>query len=396
MLEILIEDHFLRWPPALLIEELDKLINYNLPNWGNFAETLLDDAFEDGSMFELFESITSRVQFSEVGKPWENNGKESTESLQVSLLREVKSLSHEFPQSSQLPILFTFRNTATPIESTDPSFEALLNELNATLQNLRNRGYFEKVFGPDCIDREEEGVSFDDINMKHSGSGLTWPLDIRYYDAFGRDFLYNALEIFDYYVAAPTQRSWHGFGEPHWDFYRFSRRRGRAVYRWEINRILSKHKSRYEMATEGANAGQIVERTAPQMADLITSVTTETRDNDDAQKVSHAFDHFQKREIDSESKRSACITLAAVLENRRYLLKENLLTKDEGALFQLANEFHIRHNNERQKRDYDSAFLEWVFWWYIATIDLSNKLIKQQEVVIEANQSEDSGTEPPF
>lgn len=396
MLDILTEDHFLRWPPALLIEELDKLINNYVPNWGNFAETLLDDAFEDGSMLELFKSITNRVQFYEVGEPWKNNANESAQSLHVNLLREVKSLSHDFPQSSQMPILFTFRNSANPIENSGPSFAGLLNELNATLQNLRNRGYFEKIFGPDCIDRKEEGTSFDDINRKHSSSGLIWPLDIRYYDAFGRDFLYNALEIFDFYVSAPTQRSWHGFGEPHWDFYHFSRRRGRAVYRWEINRILNRHKSRYEMATEGASAGQIVERTAPNMADLVASVTTETRDKDDAQKVSHAFDLFQKREIDFESKRSACFTLAGVLENRRSLLKENLLTKDEGALFQLANEFHIRHNNERQKRDYDSIFLEWVFWWYVATIDLSNKLLKQQEIVIEANQSEDSGTKPPF
>jgi hypothetical protein len=42
-------------------------------------------------------------------------------------------------------------------------------------------------------------------------------------------------------------------------------------------------------------------------------------------------------------RRSAAITLAGVLEERRALLKAELLRDDEGALFQIANRFAIRH-----------------------------------------------------
>jgi hypothetical protein len=66
--------------------------------------------------------------------------------------------------------------------------------------------------------------------------------------------------------------------------------------------------------------------------------------------------------------------LARILEQRRQLLKTHLFSKDEGALFQIANEFDIRHSNERQREEYDDVFLDWTFWWYIATIELCDQL----------------------
>jgi hypothetical protein len=57
------------------------------------------------------------------------------------------------------------------------------------------------------------------------------------------------------------------------------------------------------------------------------------------------------------------VTLAHVLERRRQLLKAELLRADEGALFHIANEFAIRHENQRQKSTYGPVFLDWVFWW---------------------------------
>jgi hypothetical protein len=61
-----------------------------------------------------------------------------------------------------------------------------------------------------------------------------------------------------------------------------------------------------------------------------------------------------------EERRSAVITLAGLLEERRDLLRAELLTNDEGALFQIANAFAIRHQRADQRGDYDSAFLDWL------------------------------------
>ncbi|MDX2837343.1 hypothetical protein PV463_43365, partial [Streptomyces scabiei] len=77
----------------------------------------------------------------------------------------------------------------------------------------------------------------------------------------------------------------------------------------------------------------------------------------------------------TESKRSAIFNLARILEERRALIKEHLHKKDEGALFQIANSFDLRHSNAGQQREYDEAFLDWIFWWYLATVELTNRLI---------------------
>lgn len=92
-------------------------------------------------------------------------------------------------------------------------------------------------------------------------------------------------------------------------------------------------------------------------------------------KVRHAVTLFRSRGTSVEGKRSACIALAEVLEARRGLLKAELLSKDEGALFRIASEFAIRHQKADQRPDYDEAYLDWLYWWYLATIELTNQLL---------------------
>ena len=87
---------------------------------------------------------------------------------------------------------------------------------------------------------------------------------------------------------------------------------------------------------------------------------------------------FRGRNADVPAKRSAIVTLAGILEANRALLKTELLRQDEGALFQIANEFAIRHRDRSQRDDYDPIFLDWVFWKYLATIELIERLLQRQ------------------
>ena len=72
--------------------------------------------------------------------------------------------------------------------------------------------------------------------------------------------------------------------------------------------------------------------------------------------------------------RSAIVTLAGVLEANRKLLKTELLTADESALFQIANTFDLRHRNADQRTDVDPIFLEWIFHTFLATAGLVGRL----------------------
>jgi hypothetical protein len=39
--------------------------------------------------------------------------------------------------------------------------------------------------------------------------------------------------------------------------------------------------------------------------------------------------------------------------------------------------FHVRHQDANQKRDYDDFYLDWIFWPYLATIELTNRVIDE-------------------
>ncbi len=61
-------------------------------------------------------------------------------------------------------------------------------------------------------------------------------------------------------------------------------------------------------------------------------------------------------------------------------LKTVLTTSDEADLFNIANNFGIRHYNQKQKTDYDEAiWLSWIFYYYLATIHAAIRLIEKHE-----------------
>ena len=93
--------------------------------------------------------------------------------------------------------------------------------------------------------------------------------------------------------------------------------------------------------------------------------------------VLHAIELFGR--ATDEDVRSAVIELAGVLEERRSPLKRELVKGDEADLFNIANNFAIRHRKADQKTDYRPEFLRWLFWWYLHTVDLSERIIGSSE-----------------
>ncbi|MFF0609333.1 hypothetical protein ACFYUD_11735 [Nocardia tengchongensis] len=40
--------------------------------------------------------------------------------------------------------------------------------------------------------------------------------------------------------------------------------------------------------------------------------------------------------------------------------------------------FHIRHQKADERRDYDEFYLDWIFWVYLAGIELTNRVVEGQ------------------
>ncbi|MDD3621153.1 MAG: hypothetical protein PHQ81_01965 [Methanofollis sp.] len=87
---------------------------------------------------------------------------------------------------------------------------------------------------------------------------------------------------------------------------------------------------------------------------------------------------FRRYRSSDDEKREAVRALADIFEYIRAEYKTSLPKNDESDLFNIINNFGIRHHNPSQKTDYDhSVWLPWMFYTFLASIHLSIRLIKQ-------------------
>lgn len=104
--------------------------------------------------------------------------------------------------------------------------------------------------------------------------------------------------------------------------------------------------------------------------------------NHDAQNVEQRVDaailKFRRYRSSKEDRRDAVRDLADVLEFLRPKVKGVLTTKDESDLFNIANNFGIRHHNDQQKTNYDKAiWYSWMFYYYLSTIHAALRLLEK-------------------
>ena len=92
----------------------------------------------------------------------------------------------------------------------------------------------------------------------------------------------------------------------------------------------------------------------------------------DQGKVRYACELFLKHNATKDDRRSALKNLADVLESMQRDLKK-LIPKEKNDLFNIANNYGIRHHNNREK-ECDENYQQWIFYSFLAAIDLMTKL----------------------
>jgi len=120
---------------------------------------------------------------------------------------------------------------------------------------------------------------------------------------------------------------------------------------------------------------QEVEKDMPKvpMVGLINQYITTGNETID-EKINHAKKLFFDEPQTMEHMRSACVTLAAVLEPLRGDLTSVIARPDVEAFFQLVNNFDIRHNHHKVMTLEYPEQLEWVFYSLLNTINVYYKL----------------------
>ena len=363
-------DYQLVWPRDLFVDELRSIIER-----GGQPELLLEEAFTgDAPRQDL-----NRLGWRELGLAapgWTGGDDDAPDPrafLKLLLDQADRLLEYRPPKP-----YWTSRTQGgtenTIVTSRDRV--AVRQEWAALIGELHGRGYLDKVAPRPCVDdreAEEPRMAIDRAIRLRLGVPGLWPLRPDWDD----DTFYSLIEVFHDLVARPRSRVYHDFSDCGFHYADFAYRPAQRMYRWRVNKLLARTGIDLELAETGEDTGRLVHNPADPRRELVLSALSPGTPAADL--VRHAVALFRARGAGREEKRSACIALAAVLEQRRSQIKTELLTKDEGALFQIANQFDIRHRNADQHADYDETYLDWIFWWYLATVELTDRLAERTQ-----------------
>lgn len=359
-------DYELVWPTELFARELRALqAHRNGQERRARIETLLSEAFLGEQPRRDYESRRSFGSGDdEDDTPWSDSI-----DLPTLLLARLGDLrEHHRPRPYWPHRHGDGRRTKERARAPETAFVTLINELRAD-------GYLDLAFPRDCVDATGS-IEIDPSEVLEDRLSIPdlWPLRPRDWD---EDTFFGLVEVFHDLVARPRARSYHSWNQCGWHYSEFSTDIGRALYRWRVNRLLESNGVDLRLAADGEDVGRMVRIVDDGRSDLIERALANP-DSGIVDRLAHAIAQFRARAADEHDKRSAVLTLVGVLEERRDLIKSDVGRKDEAALFTIANEFAIRHQRRGQQGDYDPAFLDWVFWWYLATIELTDQILARQ------------------
>jgi hypothetical protein len=244
---------------------------------------------------------------------------------------------------------------------------------------LEDEGYFQEAFGYCCIDAGDvPGTLGTDIEAQiliHLRKTDLWPIHEKGL-GYSEDDLFDLIEFLYDYVSQPVDGYFHSYGECGWHYKTFDQDAGRRKFREEVNNILTDYKSGYELSEQG----EILALADPGMSYLFDAELPQYDPKNVERRVNEAILKFRRHKSTYDERRDAIRDLADVLEFLRPKLKEVLHSKDESDLFNIVNNFGIRHHNERQKTDYDEAiWYSWMFYYYLATIQAAVRLIHKAD-----------------
>lgn len=268
---------------------------------------------------------------------------------------------------------------------------AVLKRLFVDLYSeLNNEGYFQEFFGYYCIDADlgggwihgKLGENIEAKIYRLLRKDYLWPI-AENIDKYIEDDIFDIIEFLYDYVSKPTKGVYHSFNACGMHYSEFNQKSGQEIFREKINDILLEYSSGFELSSNG----QILIKEQEGFSNIFEAKISTGRD-DIKSRLDLAVRKYRESRSDLESRKIAIRELADILEILRGDAKKYLHNKDESDLFNIANNFAIRHANEKQKIKYDkNIWYSWIFYIYLATI---HALLRIKEEVEEELKYEKS------
>jgi hypothetical protein len=162
------------------------------------------------------------------------------------------------------------------------------------------------------------------------------------------------------------------------DYGSYDEKAGRAEFRERANAFLADYKSGYELTEEGV----VLALGTDGLQHILDAEIVPYDEANVDSKVRDAIVKWRNRHLSLDEKKTAIREMADVFEwlKKAKNLAGVLDKKDESVIFDLANNFAVRHHNPNQKINYDRAiWYSWIFHFYLATYHAAVRLLIKHE-----------------
>ncbi len=247
---------------------------------------------------------------------------------------------------------------------------------------FENGGYFQEYFGYYCVDASPNQVSgklgenIDAQIYRLLRNDNLWPVKEKI-KGYSEDDLFDMIEFLYDHISKPieTEGAYHNWNQCGWHYSKFDKTMGQLEFICKMNDILSEYETGFEIDKNGL----ILIKDESGLANIYSANIPTDRD-DIKTKVSLAVQEYLKSRSNLETRRIAIRELADILEILKPDVKKYLSNKDDSDLFCIANNFSIRHANDKQKINYDrDIWYSWMFYFYLATIHALLRIKERKE-----------------
>lgn len=242
-----------------------------------------------------------------------------------------------------------------------------------------DNGYFQEAFGFTCVDAgkiagklssDPEAVFLRKLNKDH-----LWPVTESCLN-YSEDDLFDVIEFLYDWVSKPANRHYHDWNDCGWHFSDYDKQAGQLEFRNEINDLLKDYEEGFELSEQG----EILSRVEHGLEFLLQATIPPLDPENVEARVENAIRKFRRTRSSDLDRRDALRELGDVLEFLRPKFKQALNSKDENDLFEILNNFGIRHHNNKQQTKYDKdIWCSLMFYHFLAMIHAGIRQIQRNE-----------------
>lgn len=256
------------------------------------------------------------------------------------------------------------------------TLEQLFHKLKHLFFYYRGQDYFKAKAGITSYDFPDQIKHRAAISLNFDG----FPIDQWDLSTVTEDHIFDMIEFLYDHISKPIGWSLHTTegGYNCWDYEEYDENMGRKEFREDVNTFINEYGPGYELAEDGL----ILALASNGLQDILDAEIMPFDEANVDSKVKAAIRKWRNRRLDLGERRQAVRELADVFEwlKKSGHLSRALRKKDESAIFEIANNFAIRHHDPRQKRDYDEAiWYSWIFHFYLATYHAVMRILKKLE-----------------